>query len=89
MTGVGPSWRCERPSWCPVPGCGFVASSQAALCIGRLPAPEPHDGGENTHRLCLKGAKDDGEWLFKLCINRGDAWHIGRMFKAAFGGGAV
>ncbi len=49
--------------------------------MGELPAPEDHDGINNTHRLCLHGAKDDGEWTFDLKVNRTDVWNMVRMFK--------
>lgn len=74
----------DRPSWCPHQSCGFVCKSQDLICVGMLPMPEPHDGVDNTHRLCLRGAKDDGEWTFDLQINRGDAWNLTRMLRAIF-----
>jgi len=48
-------------------------------------APEPHDGDENTHRMCIHGAKDDGEWTFDLQINKGDGYAFYRLLKALFG----
>lgn len=49
------------------------------VCVGTLPQPEPHDGDFNTHRFCLHGAKDDGEWTFDLQVNRSDVWNIKRI----------
>lgn len=88
MTGFtkaeGKVWCQERPPWCPFQSCRYLASSQAAACLGALPAPEPHGDGENTHRLCLHGADDDGAWTFKLQINRSDAWAISRLLGRVF-----
>jgi len=55
-----------------------------SLCIGELRTPLPHDGVDNTHRLCQRGAEDDGLWLRQLEWNRGDAWNFGRVINAAF-----
>lgn len=71
----------ERPTWCPHSDCEFACHSQEAVCVGRLPAPEDHDGVANTHRLCLHGAKDDGEWVFDLKVNKGDVWNMTRILK--------
>ena len=71
----------ERPAWCPHTDCQFKCHSQEAFCVGTLPEPDPHDGDFNTHRMCLHGAKDDGEWTFDLKVNRSDAWNITRMLK--------
>lgn len=78
------SWKPERPSWCPHASCKFILSTQAVACIGSLPQPADHDGTANTHRFCIKGAPDDGEWLFDLKVNRGDVWAFRRLFDAAF-----
>jgi len=61
------AWKQERPGWCPHQDCIFSRRSQDALCGGRLPKPEPHDGDENTHRLCIK----TGE-VFDLQVNKTD-----------------
>lgn len=71
----------NRPSWCPHNSCQFKCHAQEMVCIGELPQPEPHDGVDNTHRFCLHGAKDDGEWTFDLKVNRGDVWNIIRILK--------
>ena len=81
------TWKQERPPWCPHPTCGYRASSQALVCMGELPAPEAHGEGMNTHRICLHGAKDDGEWTFDLQINKGDGYAIWRLLKGLFGFG--
>lgn len=60
-------WKQERPEWCPHQDCVFLRQSQGLLCGGHLPKPEPHDGDENTHRLCIKAAG-----VFDLQINRTD-----------------
>ena len=73
------SWKQERPAWCPHQTCGFVMRTQDSACVGCLPSPEPHGEAINTNRLCLHGAKDDGEWTFDLKINATDAWNLGRL----------
>jgi hypothetical protein len=70
-----------RPTWCPHADCQFKCHTQEMACVGVLPQPEDHAGIANTHRLCLHGAKDDGEWTFDLKVNRGDAWNITRLLK--------
>lgn len=81
------TWRPadERPPWCPHPTCTPRAGFNEQVCIGELPRPEPHGLDENTHRLCLHGAKDDGEWTFDLQVNRGDAWHLWRLLALVWG----
>jgi len=81
----GPCWPQERPKWCPHPTCQYQVSSQAVLCFGKLPEPEAHQDGMNTHRMCLHGAKDDGEWTFDLQINQGDGYAMWRLLKNLFG----
>lgn len=71
----------NRPLWCPHADCAFKCHSQESVCVGVLPSPDPHDGDFNTHRLCLHGAKDDGEWTFGLKVNKSDAWNISRILK--------
>jgi len=44
-----------------------------------------HDGVNNTHRLCMHGAPDDGLWLHTVEWNRGDAWNFRRIIDVAFG----
>ncbi len=77
-------WKQERPMWCPHTECVFGIRSQDSLCVGRLPIPADHDGVENTHRFCQRGAPDDGAWLHSLEFNRGDAWNIIRVLRATF-----
>jgi hypothetical protein len=82
---VSERWTQERPPWCPHPTCQFVGTqAQGSLCIGELPTPEPHDGDVNTHRWCIHGAKDDGEWTFDLQINQTDVWWMRRLFDRVF-----
>ena len=61
------SWKQERPSWCPHQDCIFLRQTQGLLCGGELPKPEPHDEGENTHRLCIKAGE-----VFDLQVNKTD-----------------
>lgn len=70
-----------RPDWCPHRDCGFLCSSQELVCVGRLPKPDPHGDLMNTHRMCIHGAKDDGEWTFDLKVHNGDAWNLRRMLN--------
>ncbi len=77
-------WKQERPLWCPYETCQFLARSQDSICIGALPLHLVHDGVENTHRLCMHGAPDDGLWLHTVEWNRGDAWNFRRIVDAAF-----
>lgn len=70
-----------RPSWCPHPTCNYLLQTQDAACVGKLPDPIEHDGDKNTHRLCLRGAKDDGEWTFDLQINSSDCYHLTRLLN--------
>ena len=74
-----------RPEWCQHSTCEYRLSSQDALCFGELPEPEPHGEGINTHRMCIQGAKDDGEWIFDLQINKGDGWAFFRLLGSLFG----
>jgi hypothetical protein len=79
-------WKQQRPEWCPHPDCAYRASSQGCICVGELPAPADHNGTENTHRLCIvQSDVGDDEWLFKLEINKSDAWGIKRILDRVFG----
>jgi hypothetical protein len=78
------SWAQERPAWCPHTDCAFRVRSQDSICIGQLPRSTDHDGVENTHRLCQRGAPDDGSWLHSVLWNKGDAWNMRRVINAAF-----
>lgn len=73
------TWKQERPPWCPSPACQFLLHTQQAACVGRLPQPVEHDGDFNTHRLCIHGADDDGNWLSPLMINSSDAYNLTRL----------
>ena len=77
-------WTQQRPDWCPYPDCLFKIRSQDSLCIGELPTPLDHAGVDNTHRLCMHGAPDDGEWMHIIELNRGDAWNMVRTLCSAF-----
>ena len=78
------TWKQERPPWCPHPSCRFKIHSQHRICFGSLPEPEPHGGHQNTHRMCIHGAPDDGEWTFDLQICRGDGWAMLRLLDVTF-----
>ena len=73
-------WKQERPTWCPHQDCVFSRRSQDALCGGRLPKPEPHDGDENTHRLCIKAGE-----VFDLQVNKTDLGYFRWIFDALDG----
>ena len=73
-------WHQERPAWCPHQDCVFSRRSQDALCGGRLPKPEPHEGDENTHRLCIK----TGE-VFDLQVNKADLGYFRWILDALDG----
>ncbi|MCG8506156.1 MAG: hypothetical protein MI755_16250 [Sphingomonadales bacterium] len=76
----------KRPAWCPYQDCIFkTVAGQHSFCIGQLSQPEPHGAGSNTHRMCLHGAKDDGEWTFDLQINGGDVFWMRQAFFRVFG----
>ena len=77
-------WKQERPEWCPHQDCRFCARSQDSICIGELPQSLDHAGVANTHRLCTRGAEDDGQWLHQVEWNRGDAWNFRRIIDLAF-----
>ena len=74
----------ERPSWCPHADCAFIRLTDNVACVGKLPIPILHDGVPNTHRLCLKGAADDGG-VFDLQINTNDIEHTRWLFDAIDG----
>lgn len=86
-TQEGGERKQQRPIWCPYKDCGFIVRSQDAICIGKLPIPKDHGNFKacNTHRLCQRGAEDDGAWLHKVEWNRGDAWNFWRCLNSAFG----
>lgn len=75
-----------RPIWCPEQSCEFVCQSQFAICIGKLPKPELHDGVPNTHRFCLHSDDPGDTWTFPLKHNRADAWNLVRILNIGHGG---
>ena len=79
MTGPAPFNSHVRPVWCPHADCDFILNSQGKACVGRLPAPVPHDGIDNDGRLCINA---DG--VFDLQVNRGDLWNLKRLFQALY-----
>jgi len=74
-------YKQERPEWCPHSDCIFILLIQDAICAGKLPAPEPHDGDLNTHRICIAGVIPGGE-VFDLQVNTTDLYHFRRLFDA-------
>lgn len=81
--GVGEVWKQVRPGWCPHQDCQFKRRATDAICVGQLLEPEPHDGDENTHRICLNGVADNGG-VFDLQINRSDVGWFRWLFEAIF-----
>ena len=79
-----PRWPQERPVWCPYQDCQFCIRSMDSMCIGELPEPQDHGGALNTHRICFRGAEDDGEWLHPMQINGSDVWHMRRLLDHVF-----
>ena len=73
-------WKQERPAWCPHRNCVFSRRSQDALCGGSLPKPAPHDGDENTHRLCIKAGE-----VFDLQVNKTDLGYFRWILDALDG----
>lgn len=69
----------ERPDWCPHKDCIFQTHSQSCMCVGKLQYPTKHDGGWNTHRLCLYVPPDTK--AFDIQLNQGDAWNMMRLLK--------
>ena len=70
----------KRPDWCPYNDCILKAQSQGLMCIGKLPEPEPHDDGFNTHRFCLD-ERETKHGIHDLQINWGDAWNMIRLLN--------
>jgi len=68
-------YKQERPAWCPHQDCVFRRRVGDAMCGGQLPKPEPHDGDENTHRLCINEKQDPlaaVTGVFDLQVNKSD-----------------
>lgn len=70
-------WKQERPAWCPHIDCVFQRRATDHLCGGQLPAPEPHDGDFNTHRICINA----GLPVFDLQVNASDLDWIRWIFR--------
>ncbi len=81
---MGETWTQERPAWCPHTDCLFRRRAMDAVCGGELPEPTEHDGGLNTHRVCLNGAADDGG-VFDLQVNASDLGWFRWIFDALDG----
>lgn len=78
------TWTQERPTWCPHTDCLFRRRAMDSICGGELPTPTEHDGGLNTHRVCLNGAADDGR-VFDLQVNASDLGWLRWIFDALDG----
>ena len=88
-------WKQERPSWCPHNDCEYLRRVQDALCGGKLPTPESHDGDHNTHRMCQRDGDDgsvydwqvnatdlDGfRWIFDALDGKVTSWRSKRMTR--------
>ena len=77
-------YELKQPAWCPNTTCNYICLSQDSLCFGLLPKQEDHAGINNTHRMCMRGASDDGEWIHSLKINKSDAWNMHRLLEFVF-----
>lgn len=80
------TWKQERPSWCPHPDCEFKRRTQDAICGGKLPEPQPHNGDFNTHRFCINeslSAKDSK--VIDLQVNNTDLDYFRWIFDALDG----
>lgn len=69
----------KRPAWCPHRNCQPLQTANNVTCVGRLPTPISHDGINNTHRWCLRGADRNGGVL-GLQVNVGDLWRFSLLF---------
>jgi len=74
------TYKQEKPSWCEHEGCLFLRGAVDCLCGGKLPAPEPHDGDFNTHRICI-----GPEEVFDLQVNVSDLDWFRWIFDAIDG----
>lgn len=72
-------WEQERPTWCPHPTCKFIRLAAGRICCGRLPAPLPHNGDFNTHRVCLYPIENK---VFDLQVNASDLEWFRWIFDA-------
>ena len=64
----------ERPHWCQDETCERLTGYDGRICVGRLPAAEPHDDMLNTHHLCLED--------LLLAINDADAYYMIKCMTA-------
>lgn len=69
-----------RPVWCPHSNCEFKCHCQNLMCVGKLPEPVPHDGIDNTHRLCFD-ERETGHGIHDMQLNWGDAWNLIRLLN--------
>lgn len=81
-------WKQERPEWCKHWDCLFLRRAMDSTCGGKLPVPEKHDMGYNTHRLCMR-FEDNGQvidtqvndtdlewlrWIFDALDGKSTSW---------------
>jgi len=64
----------DNPKFCLHQDCKSLLHRQH-ICVGRLQTPVPHDGVNNTHRVCLEHGDRDGGVL-DLQVNWGDLWQF-------------
>lgn len=65
-----------RPRWCPHADCQPLIGFSDAVCGGRLPAPSPHAGDTNTHRLCMRAGD-----VFDFQVNKSDCFLLGLVVE--------
>lgn len=82
MLSMKKVWKQETPDWCPHRDCLFLRRAMDNICCGRLPKPEPHDAGFNTHRFCLVGVLPPTDEIFDLQVNRADIGWFEFIFQA-------
>lgn len=70
----------KKPKWCTHKDCKFKVQSQDMMCVGELPKLISHNGGFNTHRICLD-TRETGHGIFDLMVNWTDCWGMIRLLK--------
>ena len=70
----------KKPEWCERPTCQYLRNGAGIMCIGKLPEPEPHGYGFNTHRLCML-EEETGEHLVRIVINKSDVGWFEYLFE--------
>ena len=75
-------WKQERPDWCKYTDCIFKKRHQDALCGGRLPSPELHEGDFNCYRICIRFSDTE---LIDIQVNNSDLEYFRSIFDALDG----